>query len=127
MPRSYQAAPQQYQAFEYERVRGDLRDGRGLCLRYNAAEYMFHPSGQFRGSNLEGALAQSSVPSLYLYATAKSAPESARLAQTLAALRGCTLAMHLDIKNSRYNQDIMPALRGISGMLTELDARKCGL
>ena len=60
-------------------------------------------------------------------ATAESVAELARLSQTPAALEGRSLAIDLGIKNSCYNQAIVPALRTISVQLTSLDVRQCRL
>ena len=86
-PLPYKVAPQEFQLEECEEVLRNLRGSRTttLYLRYNAAEYMFRPSGQLRGRELEDALSQSpSVTSLWLHATAESDAEFARLSQTLA-------------------------------------------
>ena len=57
-----------------------------------------------------------------------------RMRNSLVSLRhwpvskaACSLAIYLGIKNSCYNQAIVPALRTISAQLTSLDVRQCRL
>ena len=56
-----------------------------------------------------------------------------RMRNSLVSLRhwplskAASLAIDLDIKNSCYNQAIVPALGAISAQLTSLDVRQCRL